>query len=245
MFYRSTGYPSVITMFEEAINYPRNDEENWIKTIAIGSVMLLLGFLFLPVLVAFGYYMRVLRGSMEGDDQPPVFDEYGEMLVDGLKAFVVAFVYLLIPGIVFGISVGGVVLGALSGGDVGAGAIFGSLLGFTISSILFLAVWYVTPAALANYARTGNIGSGFAFGELRPALVSGKYATPWLMALGVGIAAGIVVGVLNAVPILGFILAIPVNFYAAVVAFNLYGRGFEDATQMELESREDVGTAVA
>lgn len=232
-------------MLEEAINYPRNDEENWLKTLAIGSVMALLSFLIIPIFVVLGYYMRVLRGSMEGNEMPPVFDEWGEMIVDGLKAFVVAFVYLLIPGIVFGISSGGVLLGALTGGDIGAGAILGSLVGFLVSGILFLVVWYVTPAALANHARTGNIGSGFAFSELRPALVSGKYATPWLMALGIGIAAGIVVGILNVVPVVGFVLAIPVNFYAAVVAFRLYGEGFEDATRLEMESRDEpAGTVV-
>jgi hypothetical protein len=232
-------------MFEAAINYPRNDEENWIRTIAIGSVLVLLSPLIIPTFVLLGYYMRVLRGTMDGDETPPVFDEYGEMLIDGLKAFVVSFVYLLIPGLIFGVSVGGVVLGAISGGNVGAGAILGSLLGFLVSGIVFLVVWYVTPAALANYARTGNIGSGFAFSELRPALVSGKYAVPWLMALGVFVAAGIVVGILNVVPIIGFLLAIPVNVYAAIVAFNLYGRGFDDATGMETESREDIDTAVA
>lgn len=232
-------------MIQEAINYPRNDEENWVRTLLIGSVIALLSFLFLPVFLLFGYYVRVLRGSMAGDETPPVFDEWGELFVDGLKAFVVTFVYLLVPGIVFAVSSGGVILGAVTGGDVGAGAILGSLVGFLVSTILFLVVWYVTPAALANHARTGSIGAGFAFGEIRPALTSGKYAVPWLMALGVGIAAGIVVGILNVVPIVGFILALPVNFYAAVVAFRLYGEGFEDATQLETEPREDVGTAVA
>lgn len=232
-------------MFEEAINYPRNDEENWVRTVLIGSVIAFLSFLFLPIFLLFGYYVRVLRGTMAGDDVPPVFDEWGELFADGLKAFVVAFVYLLIPGIVFAVSTGGVIVAALTGGDAGLGALLGSLVGFLVSIVLFLVVWYVTPAALANHARTGNIGDGFAFGEIRPALTSGKYAVPWLMALGVGIAAGIVVGVLNVVPVIGFILALPVNFYAAVVAFRLYGEGFEDATQLEMEYRDETtGTVV-
>jgi hypothetical protein len=204
-------------------------------------VLALLSFLVPPAFVLLGYYMRVLRGSMEGDETPPVFEESGEMLVEGLKAFVVSFVYLSIPGITFAVSADGVIVGAIGGGDVSAEAILGSLVGFLFSAIVFLVICYVTPAALANHARTGNIGSGFAFSECRPVLVSGKYAVPWLMALGVFIAAGIVV----VVPLVGFLLALPVNFHAAVVAFNLSGRGFEDATGMGTDSREDIGTAVA
>ena len=87
-------------MIEEAINYPRNDEENWVRTVLIGSAIALLSFLFLPIFLLFGYYVRVLRGSMAGDDMPPVFDEWGELFTDGLKAFVVTFVYLLVPALV-------------------------------------------------------------------------------------------------------------------------------------------------
>jgi hypothetical protein len=230
-------------MFQEALEYPRNDE-NWVRTVLIGSVLALTSFLFVPALALLGYYTRVLRGSMAGGDQPPVFDEWGDLLVDGAKAFVVTFVYLLIPAIIFSIAVGGVVMAAVFGnGELGVGSILGAFAGFAVSGVVFLLVWYAVPAALANYARTGNIGSGFAFSELRPALTSGKYAMPWAIALGVFIAAGIVVGILNVVPFVGFILALPVNFYAAVVAFKLYGDGFEDATHALVESPEEPGVA--
>jgi uncharacterized protein YqhQ len=59
------------------------------------------------------------------------------------------------------------------------------------------------------------------------------------------IAAGIVVSILKVVPFVGFILALSVNFYAAVLDFRLHGDGFEDVTELETEQREDVGTAVA
>ena len=52
------------------------------------------------------------------------------------------------------------------------------------------------------------------------------------IALGVLIVVGIVASVFNLVPF-GFVLAIPVNFYGALVAFNLYGRGVEAATDVE------------
>ena len=226
-------------MLEEAINYPREDEE-WVRNVLIGAVLTLFGVLVVPAVLVFGYYMRVMRGSLAGDAEPPRFDEWGDLFSDGLKGFVVAFVYMLVPAVVFGVSVGGLVTAAAFGnGNVGVGSILGALAGFTLSAIIALAFWYVVPAAVANVARTGNVGSGFAFGELRPALLSGAYAVPWLLSVGVLVVAGVVTGVLNAVPVLGFLLAIPVTFYATVVAFRLTALGFGDATDGLVERPEE------
>lgn len=226
-------------MLEDAINYPR-ESEDWVRTVVIGSVLTLFGFLLIPAIAVFGYYVRVMRGTIAGETEPPVFDEWGELFVDGLKAFVVTFVYMLVPGIVFGVTVGGLVTAAaLGNGDVGFGAILGALAGFAVAAVISLVFWYLVPAAVANVARTGRIGSGFAFGELRPALASGSYAVPWLLSVAVLVVAGVVTGVLNVVPLLGFLLAIPVTFYATVVAFRLAATGFRDATGAVVERPEE------
>lgn len=226
-------------MLEEALNYPR-ESEDWVKTVVIGAVLTLFGFLLIPAIAVFGYYMRVMRGTVAGETEPPVFDEWGELLVDGLKGFVVTFVYMLVPAIVFGVSVGGLITAAVSGnGDVGFGAIAGALLGLTVAGVVSLVFWYVVPAAVANVARTGNVGSGFAFGELRPALLSGTYAVPWLLSVIVLIGAGVVTGLLNVIPFLGFLLAMPVSFYATVVAFRLAATGFGNATEGIVERPEE------
>lgn len=225
-------------MLEEAVNYPR-ENEGWVKTVVIGSILTLFGFLLIPAIPVFGYYMRVMRGTVDGETEPPVFDEWGDLFVDGLKGFVVAFVYMLIPAIVFGVTVGGLVTAAASGGDVGFGAVAGALAGLAVGVLVSLVFWYIVPAAVVNVARTGNVGSGFAFGDLRPVLMSRSYAVPWLLSLAVLIGAGIVTGLLNIIPILGFVLAAPVSFYAAVVAFRLAATGFDDATRGIVERPEE------
>ena len=226
-------------MLEEAINYPR-ESEDWVRTVVIGAVLTLFGVLLIPAIAVFGYYMRVMRGTLSGEAEPPVFDEWGELLTDGLKGFVVTFVYLLVPGIVFGVSVGGLVLAVLFGsGDVGFASALGALAGVLVSAVITLVFWYVVPAAVANVARTGKVGSGFAFGELRPVLTSGTYAVPWALSVAVLVGAGVVTGILNVVPILGFLLAIPVTFYATVVAFRLAATGFRDATDVIVERPEE------
>ncbi|MFC7177702.1 DUF4013 domain-containing protein [Halosegnis marinus] len=208
---------------ESAVNYPRESENPW-TAIAIGSALTLFSVLLLPAVLLVGYYQRVLRASMD-DEAVPVFDDWGDLFVEGLKAVVVVVAYSLVPALVIGASIAsaaGAVLGdgGLLSGALALGALFGVLLG----GLLGLVLWYVAPAGLANLARTGRIASAFALGDLRHTLVHRDYAVSWLVALGVVFVAGIVTSVFNLVPF-GFVLGIPVTFYAAVVAFHLYGRG--------------------
>ena len=230
--------------FEEAINYPRNREDA-IRTILIGGVLSLLGVLLVPAVIVLGYLMRALRLSIEGETEPPEFDEWGDLLVEGIKAIAIAIVYFLIPTIVFAVSVGGIAITAIATGDVPAAAIASSIAGFFLSFLLFLLAWYILPAALANAAHEERLGAGFALGQIRPVLFHGTYAMNWLLALAIFIAASIVVGILGAVPPLGFVAGGFVFFYVDVVAFNLYGRAFAAAATGEETADTPAGQPAA
>lgn len=202
------------------------EHDDWIKTILIGGVLSIFGFLFIPILIVYGYLVRVLRHRLDGDPQPPVFDEWGELLVDGLKGFVIGLAYFIVPTAVLMISVGGVAATAIATGDVGIGTIAGALTGFSVAFVLAVIAWYVLPAALANAVAADRVGAAFAVGELKAVLLDGDYAVSWLLAFGLVVAASILVGVLNLIPPLGFVVGAFVNFYVGVVAFYLYGRAF-------------------
>lgn len=220
-------------MFEDALNYPRESDDA-LKNVVVGSLLILFSVLVLPVFLLFGYYLRVLRASLR-DEPVPSFAAWEATFVDGLKAFLVTVAYLLVPAIVFGASVGSAIGAALSG-DVNAvtGAVVaGALLGTLVASVLGLVAWYVLPAALAALASTERIGAAFSWAHLRPALFDGSYAVAWVLALVVFVVVSVVTGVLNAIPF-GFVLGIPVMFYATVVAFNLYGRGVAASVEPEI-----------
>lgn len=211
-------------MFEEALNYPREGTDGW-KTIAIGGVLSLLSVLFIPVFLVLGYGARVLRAAAVDPETSvaPAFDDWEGMFIDGLKQFAVAFVYLLIPGLVFGLSVGGVALALVFGnGGVQAGAVLGALGGFLVSTVLFLLVYYLLPAALTFVAVSGEVTDGFAFSRIRALVTTREYATRWLVGLGVFVVAGAITGVLTAT-FVGGLIAPFVTFYATVSAFYLYG----------------------
>jgi hypothetical protein len=92
---------------------------------------------------AVGYYTRVLRSTTTTFSEPPSFDEWGRLLVDGLAFVSIVFIYAFIPDTI--VAIGGGLVGVASTQAAGAVASIDGLLG--------LAVYYVVPAGLATLAR--------------------------------------------------------------------------------------------
>ncbi|MFC6862881.1 DUF4013 domain-containing protein [Halomicroarcula sp. GCM10025817] len=221
-------------MFQEALNYPRNGDSA-IKNIAIGGLLLLFSFLLVPTFLVMGYIVRALRMVMDGEEEPPEFDEWGELLTDGLKVFVIGFVYALVPAIIAFVAViaSGASIGL--GGDSAAGGLAAGLIFLVASLVLFvvsLALAYVLPAAVVSFAREDSIGAAFSYGDLRPMLFSRTYATGWLVAFGIAILSGVIIGVLNAV-VIGVILAPFVSFYANLAGTHAIGEAVREMPAME------------
>lgn len=218
-------------MLSESINYLK-DSENAAMTVLVGGLLTMLSFLIVPAFFVTGYLVRVLDGTADGETEPPQFDDWGDLLVTGVKAFVVAFAYLIVPVVLAAIFIGGGGGLIAMGGDSTIANAFGALgilVGAILSLVVGLAIWYVFPAALANFAQDREIGSSFAFGEIRPVLRSGKYATGWVLGLVVIAVAGIIGSALAVVPLVGALLALFLSFYAQVMAFYIYGRSYGDA----------------
>jgi len=150
------------------------------------------------------------------------------MTVTGIKAAVIGIAYGFIPLLV---GVGGVLVGIVGIGVGGDGAlgglgVIGILLGGILSFALALLVGYLLPAALANFARTRSIGSGFDVGTLKPIWTSRSYAVAWVAMFAVLLIGGLVAAVLNVVPILGTIAGAFVGFYFSVAAYSVIGRSW-------------------
>lgn len=230
-------------MISESLDYLRKSDD-WVTTLIIGGIVAFFSFLLIPAFWLMGYLMRVLRATMHGNDERvPRFSDWTDLTVDGLKAFVIALVYGLIPAIVGGIvmTVGGV---GLAASNSSAGAIAGGLVllvGGLLTLVLGLLAWYLIPAALMNYADKGTVGAGFAFGDIRPMLSSGTYATGWLYALGLLVVAGVITSVLNVVPFLGIVVGAFVGFYAAVAAYYIYGRTWAEMHPVEMREEQVTG----
>jgi hypothetical protein len=230
---------------ERVVTYPTNSDD-WIKTILIGGALTLFSVLIVPAFLVYGYVLRVLRAGIAGDEEPPVFDDWGTLLKEGVVAFVIVIIYQLIPLLVFFLTVGGSLAAIGTGSDAGAGVgIVGLLGGLALSTLLALLFGYVTLIGLANYAHEGTFGAAFDLDLIRSIGLDGAYAIPWLYGVGVLIAAAVVASVLGVVPILGAIVGVFVTFYGQVAAAWVWGQGFGDAAGIGGASDADIDPAIA
>ena len=230
-------------MLEASLTYLR-DGDDAVTTAVIGGLLLLASPLIIPSVLIFGYLTRVVRRTADGDDEPPAFEAWGALFVDGLKAFAVAFVYSLLPlGVLAAAAF--VALGAFvvvpGDGSVGAGTVavglFVLVAGF-VALVLSLVGLYVTPAALAAVADSGKVGDGFALGTLWGVVTKRAYATGWITAAVVVLAGALAIGVLSTVPILGTIAGVFVQFYALVAAAAIVGWTWTDVRPVATEPPE-------
>ncbi|MBX0323459.1 DUF4013 domain-containing protein [Halomicroarcula sp. F13] len=211
-------------MFQEALNYPRNSDSA-VKNVVVGGLLLVFSFLLVPTFLVFGYLARTLRHVIDGVEEPPAFDDWGPMLVDGLKVFAIGFVYALVPTVIAiaALFATGVTAG-IGGDSSGAGLAIGLIAVVTalLVTVVSLLVAYVIPAAVVAWVRTDSLGAAFSPAELRPTVFSRTYATGWLVAFGISLLSGIVIGLLNVV-VVGAILAPFVTFYANVAGVHAIG----------------------
>jgi len=150
--------------FGLAFSYVFEDKE-WVKKLALASVLCLTVIGIIPVL---GWGLEVIRRVIKEDSEPlPNWTEFGQYFVKGLLVILVGFVYSL-PIIVVGSCNAGA--GALLGNT---GEDFATPLIWILTTCLSclyvlygLGISLVIPAALGNYAASGEFGSVFKLGEI-------------------------------------------------------------------------------
>lgn len=211
-------------MLGDALEYPVRGD-NALVTILIGGVLSLLSIFIVPILFVFGFYLRVLKRTVEDDPLPPRFDEWGDLGVNGFFAFLITVAYYLIPIIVFVIFGG---LGGLSGSESVAG--LGVSIGLIVGFLLFVGLTYIYPAAITNFAKTGEIGSAFEVDEITSIVKSGDYLAAWLLGFLIFIVGFVLLLFLGIIPIIGQLVGLFVNFYILMAAYRIFGTAFRRAS---------------
>lgn len=229
-------------MPESALDFPTSGEDGSTALLVGGGLVFLSGGLTLgsvlypPFLLGAllchlfvrGYYVRVLRVTA-GDPNAtaPAFDQWGDLLVDGMKALVIAVAFALPAVALVALAVGGrlVAVG-------GPSALLGTLQTLTGLTVLFLLVYLVTvgfllPAAITSFALDGRLRAAVSPRVFSVAL-SEEYAFAWMVSLLFQVIAIPIAFLLQAL-IVGFFAL----FFVGVVTRFLWGRGFGSAIDFE------------
>jgi len=140
------------------------EDKKWIEKILIGGVLM-----FVPILgsiLLLGYGIQLVRNVRNLDPEPlPEWDDWGKMLSEGFKLFIVHFLWSL-PLIILSILV---VIPLALAGDSDTGNAIASLftLCFSCFAVIFaIVVWLATPGITIKFAETGEISDGLKFGEI-------------------------------------------------------------------------------
>lgn len=196
------------------------DDENWLEKVVMLVVLTFAAILAMPLLFAGLVPLAMLMGYMAQiannvrDDKPiilPQWADYGDLLNKGIPILTAVIVYNL-PVILLALCFW--LVPGLFPGDLTAGAVslvmvccvLPMLLGYTALAWLMLGVGFT------NYMLTGRGQAFFRFGVIFDGVQEiGTVGLQWLLA---NIAVNIVLGLVFAVPCLGWIagsaLAIPV-----------------------------------
>ena len=213
-------------MIEDGLSYPARGD--WVGRIIIGGVLGLLSVFVVPAFAIFGYLVRVLERTVAGDEVPPAFDDWGDLLAKGVVATLIALVYSIVPVVAYGIVISVVAgIGSGIGGDLGALiGVTGALLALAFIPVL-LFIYYAVPAALTAYAARGDVKAAFDVEILKPTLFSVEYLLAVLMPLL--ISTGVfVVSVVLILTVVGAVFVPFVQFYGQVAVFRMFGTAFAD-----------------
>jgi hypothetical protein len=208
------------------------DDDRWIIKILIAAAILALGILFswllvIPLILASlllgGYGVEITRRVINrASPVLPEWDNWGELLIDGVKAAVVGIIYAL-PIIILSVCLGPVI-GISAEESQEASTLFSSVLS-CLSFLWGIVTGLFLPAAIAMWVAENELSAAFRFGDVFN-LVKDNFGT-YLIVLVIGWVAGIIGGLGLLACGLGFLVTAP---YAGWITAHLRGQAFLAAT---------------
>ena len=172
-------------------------DQNWIMKVVIGTVLQFLSFLLVPAWAVTGYFLKVLRQSSEGQDETlPEWDDWGSLIVSGLKYSLGVFILFAIPTALLVFGGGAMLMSFIAGisgksGAAAAGLAGGamSMAALAIGSLLCLIISLLLPALTIRFAQNESIGELFGFGQAVADIM--RSPLEYLAVLGVPMVAGV------------------------------------------------------
>ena len=212
-------------MLSDALRYPL-ESDGWLRTILVGGLLTILSVLILPWFFLQGYYVRVLNGVTNDDPVPPKFTDWVDLLVDGLKLFVLNILVTIViailqVGLAVAMGTGSSFAETPPAADPGAAGGMLGAAGLIVFLGAMLVIGYVVPAMLANFGREDSLTAAFDMSTVLSGALTREYLIAWVLAVVVGLVLGFVATLLSLL-----IVGIFGLFYVQIVTYYLFGRGF-------------------
>jgi hypothetical protein len=233
--------------------------KDWQNRLLIGMGIMLLGFVpFLPWMLIMGYFGRIMHRTIRGEElELPEWDEWGKLLIDGLRLLGINWIYLL-PGYI--VMFGGMaayfggffVLMPIMGTQSSDAAAVMSMLMFALMGIMFLSMFlsYILlflggvplPVAMARVVEQEKFAPGFQLGEIHRLLWNnkGSYFTAWVILAGLMAIFYSITMIFSMTMIFFwaiFILAVPFGFYLLSITAALFGQAYRESLSLTPEAQ--------
>lgn len=211
------------------------EDERWIGKVGIGALISLLGILIVPLLLLPGYLVGITRNVMHGEERPlPEWEDFGTLFKDGISVVLAQIVYTLPFWLLMCIAIVATAgFGSLAemSEEAAAVGITGTALLIVCLSFLFaIALFFISPAIVIQYARENELSACFRFGEVI-GIARDNIADILIAALAsfaASFAISLVIGGINFIPCLGqiasLILGIATGPYLMMISGHLYGQ---------------------
>lgn len=208
----------------EAIKKPFAD----LKTFAIGSV---LGAIPLANLVVSGYGLKTAEDVMNKKNKLRKwsFDDLGEYVIKIIKYFIISFAYMLIPGIILVVGIGGALFAGIANyaanpEAIGQAIMSSLLVGAPIlllGAILMAVACFLLPMAIMKWLKSGSLKSAIGLG----AIVKNSLTADYIISLAVIIVYAILlmipVAILAVIPLIGILAAGAYAFCMSVTSYTI------------------------
>jgi hypothetical protein len=198
--------------------------------------------LLIPLIIAgailSGYGVEITRRTIRGQlDGLPEWDNWGELIVDGLKVIVIGIVYAL-PAILVSLCLS--VPAGIMAEDAEALSTMLSLLASCLSLFWAIVISIVLPAAIAFFAAEDDLSAAFRFSEIFT-LVRENLST-YLITFIMSWVAQLIGGLGSLVCGIGWLVTAP---YGTMVTGHLYGQAYVEAKAgaappFDAEAEEDI-----
>jgi hypothetical protein len=213
------------------------EDDQWITKILIAAAILALGILFswvllIPLILASlllsGYGLEITRRVIKGGlPVLPEWDNWGDLLVDGVKVWVIGIVYAL-PIIIVSACLS-IPIGIAGENSQEMSSAFSAVLS-CLSFLWAIVMSLLLPAAIARFVAEDDLGAAFHFVDVFN-LVKENFAT-YLIVLVMSWVAGLVGGLGLLVCGVGWLVTYP---YSTFVTSHLYGQAYREATRPAAE----------